>query len=284
MADFHGLFTLEDKIHVTDIGAAAIAEKPIYMSLVETQAAYLSVFDGDQRQSDGITAAFGDQVTHFEEFIFDGSTQTAHIAAPESGMSSLLKPNSTALNFFNGFTQFGTVEKQEQVETVALDSLSELPPIDFLKMDVQGAELRILENGKAKLNSCVAVQLEVPFICLYEDQPSFGEIDIWLRQEGFLPHCFLEVKRWSIAPTVFRRDFRAPGNQLLEADIVYIKDPLDLKSFTDLQLKKLVLIADMSLHSIDLCVHLIRELVSRSVLSAGSAEDYVRSRTNSSGS
>ena len=71
MADFHGLFTLKDKIHVTDIGAAAIAEKPIYMSLVETQAAYLSVFDGDQRQSDGITAAFGDQVTHYEEFIFD---------------------------------------------------------------------------------------------------------------------------------------------------------------------------------------------------------------------
>ena len=284
MADFHGLFTLEDKIHVTDIGAAAIAEKPIYMSLVETQAAHLSVFDGDQRQSDGITAAFGNQVTRYEEFIFDGSPQTVHIATPESGMSSLLKPNDAALKFFNGFTHFGAVEKLEQVETVALDSLGDLPLIDFLKMDVQGAELRILENSKAKLKSCVAVQLEVPFICLYEDQPSLGEIDIWLREEGFLPHCFLEVKRWSIAPTVFRRDFRAPGNQLLEADIVYIKDPLDLTSFTDLQLKKLLFVADMSLQSMDLCVHLIRELVSRNVLSAGSAEEYVRSRTNLSDS
>lgn len=283
MADFHSLFTLEDRIHVTDIGAAAIAEKPIYMSLVETQAAYLSVFDGDRRQSDGITAAFGDQVRHYEEFIFDGSPQTVHIATPESGMSSLLKPNPTALKFFNGFTHFGAVEKQEQVETVALDSLSDLAPVDFLKMDVQGAELRILENGKAKLKSCVAVQLEVPFICLYEDQPSLGKIDTWLREEGFLPHCFLEVKRWSIAPTVFRGDFRAPGNQLLEADIVYVKDPLDLASFTDLQLKKLVWIADMSLQSIDLCVHLIKELVSRDVLSAGSAEAYVRLRTKLSG-
>ena len=96
MADFHGLFTLEQKIHVADIGAAAIAEKPIYMSLVEAHAAYLSVFDGDQRQSEAINAAFGDQVRHYTDFIFDGSTQTVHIATPESGMSSLLKPNPTA--------------------------------------------------------------------------------------------------------------------------------------------------------------------------------------------
>jgi FkbM family methyltransferase len=278
MADFHGLFELEEKIHVTDIGAAAIAEKPIYMSLIEAEAAYLSAFDGDQRQTDGIKAAYGDQVRHFEGFIFDGTIQTAYFTSPESGMSSLLKPNPNALNFFNGFPHFGTVLKEKQVETTALDSLDELSSIDFLKMDVQGAELRILQCGKSKLNACLSVQLEVPFICLYEDQPTFGEIDTWLRNQGFAPHCFLEVKRWSIAPTVFRGDFRAAGNQLLEADIVYVKDPLDIDSFSDLQLKKLVFIADMSLHSVDLCVRLVRELVSRNTLPSGSAERYLQSR------
>lgn len=282
MTEFHGLFALEEQIHVTDIGAAAIAEKPIYMSLVETQAAYLSVFDGDQRQSEGITATFGGQVRHYEEFIFDGSTQTVHIASPESGMSSLLKPNPTALAFFNGFTQFGAVEMQKQVETVTLNSLSQLPPIDFLKMDVQGAELRILEHSEAKLKHCLAVQLEVPFICLYEGQPSFGEIDIWLREKGFVPHCFLDVKRWSIAPTVFQGNFRVPGNQLLEADIVYVKDPLTLSSFSDAQLKKLALIADMSLHSLDLCILLIRELISRNVIAPDSVEKYLQSRSRDS--
>ena len=282
MTNFHGLFALEEKIHVADIGAAAIAEKPIYMSLVEAQAAYASVFDGDQRQSEGIATTFGDHVKHYEEFIFDGTTQTVHMAAPESGMSSLLKPNATALKFFNGFTHFGAVEKQAQVETVALDSLSELPSIDFLKMDVQGAELRILEHGEVKLNACVTVQLEVPFICLYEEQPSFGEIDIWLREKGFVPHCFLDVKRWSIAPTVFQGNFRVPGNQLLEADIVYVKDPLILSSFSDAQLKKLALVADMSLHSVDLCVLLIRELISRNIVAPDGVEKYLQSRTRDS--
>jgi len=282
MADFHGLFTLEQKIHVADIGAAAIAEKPIYMSLVEAHAAYLSVFDGDQRQSEAINAAFGDQVRHYTDFIFDGSTQTVHIATPESGMSSLLKPNPTALKFFNGFTQFGATEKREQVKTVTLDSLAGLPPIDFLKMDVQGAELRILEHSEAKLKACVALQLEVPFICLYEDQPSFGEIDMRLRETGFVPHCFIDVKRWSIAPTVFQGNFRLPGNQLLEADIVYIKDPLTLSSFSDTQLKKLALIADMSLQSLDLCIFLIRELISRKVIAPDGVEKYLQSRTRDS--
>lgn len=44
-----------------------------------------------------------------------------------------------------------------------------LQEIDFLKMDVQRSELAILENG----------------------------------HNGFAPHCFTDVKRWSITPTVY---------------------------------------------------------------------------------
>ena len=237
MFDFHNLFQLRDPIHVTDIGAAAITEKPIYASLLTAGAAQLSTFDGDERQSEGISEAFGPRIKHYAEFLFDGTRQTAQITSPASGMSSLLKPRAAALRFFNGFTQFGAVEKTEEVQTATLDSIADLPDIDFLKMDVQGAELTILQHGVEKLAACVALQLEVPFICLYENQPGFGEIDVWLRSQGFLPHCFLDIKRWSIAPTIFNRNFRVPGNQLLEADIVYIKDPLAMDHFSDQQLK-----------------------------------------------
>ena len=90
------------------------------------------------------------------------------------------------------------------------------------------------------------------------------------------------MKRWSIAPTVFQGNFRLPGNQLLEADIVYIKDPLTLSSFSDTQLKKLALIADMSLQSLDLCIFLIRELISRKVIAPDGVEKYLQSRTRDS--
>ena len=69
----------------------------------------------------------------------------------------------------------------------------------------------------------MAVQLEVSFICLYENQPSFDEVDMWMRNIGFAPHRFLDT------PTTRGNDFRQPFNQLLESDIVYVKDMLNIK-------------------------------------------------------
>jgi hypothetical protein len=47
-----------------------------------------------------------------------------------------------------------------------------------------------------------------------------GIIDLELRSQGFIPHRFTDVKRWSITPTIRNNDPRLPFNQLLEADIV----------------------------------------------------------------
>ena len=81
------------------------------------------------------------------------------------------------------------------------------------------------------------MQLEVSYFPLYEDQPSFGEVDVYMRTIGFMPHCFSDVKRWSISPTIFNNNFRVPGNQLLESDIVYVKNPLKLAELSDIQLQ-----------------------------------------------
>ncbi len=90
-----------------------------------------------------------------------------------------------------------------------------------------------------------------------------------------MPHCFLEVKRWSIAPTIFDNNFRVPGNQLLESDIVFIKDPLRLQCLSDEALKKLIAIAHFALNSVDLCVHLIMQLQSRGSAAANAHLDYL---------
>ena len=44
------IFELNDKIYVADIGAAVIAEDPIYKNLVSTGFGHLYAFDGDIRQ------------------------------------------------------------------------------------------------------------------------------------------------------------------------------------------------------------------------------------------
>ena len=93
-------------------------------------------------------------------------------------MTSLLKPGKSALQFFNGFEDIGSVQSIETVETKKLDELEDLPDIDFLKMDIQGAELTVLNNGTQKPKSCISMQVEVAYFWLYENQPTFGDIDL----------------------------------------------------------------------------------------------------------
>ena len=269
------IIDLDQKIEIMDIGAAAIAETPIYTKLIDEKIANLNAFEGDKRQSEKLKSKYGNNIRLYNEFLFDGSFQNLYLAHPSSGMTSLFKPNEKVLNFFNGFSRFGKIEKIEKIKTEKLDNISQLPPLDFAKLDIQGSELTVLKNGVKKLESCLAVQLEVSFVCLYENQPSFGEVDLWMRNNGYLPHTFLDVKKWSISPTIFNNNLRQPGNQLLESDIIYIKDPLKLDVLSDTQLKKFILISHYSFKSVDLSVYLILELEKRNVLTKNTFKNYI---------
>ena len=271
------LLELEEAIQVMDIGAAAIAEIPAYKALLDADLAHLNAFEGDPRQIESIKIAYGDKASIYKDFLFDGSDRMFYQASAPSGMSSLLKPRLEALQFFNGFEFFGKIEKTEKVKTRKLDHIQELAKIDFLKMDIQGAELTVLKNGTQKLEDCLAIQLEVSYICLYENQPTFGEIDVWMRQQGYAPHCFLDVKHWAIAPTIFNNNFRVPGNQLLESDIVYVKDPLNLGNLTERQLKKYAAIAHYCFKSFDLCAFILLELERRKILEVNTYQQYLSS-------
>ena len=266
---------ITETIHAMDIGASCIAEVPVYKKLLDENLAHLNAFEGDSRQIQKIHETYGHKVTIFNDFLSDGTEKTLYLASEASGMTSLLKPNLAALKFFNGFEQFGKIYTTEKIQTRRLDDVTGIPAIDLLKMDIQGSELSVLENGLSTLKDCLAIQLEVSYICLYENQPSFGEIDVWMRKNGFAPHCFLDVKRWSIAPTIKDNNFRIPFNQLLESDIVYIKDPLRLTELTSEQLKKMALIAHYCFSSFDLCVHVLMELISRGLLMADAPQQYL---------
>lgn len=275
------LFDIDEKLEIMDIGAAAIAEVPIYKALLEKNMALLTAFDGDERQIAAIENEYGkDFVTVLRYFLFDGGKHKVYLCAPESGMSSLFKPKLEALNFFNGFSTFGELQSIEDVQTTRLDDIENLNSPDFLKMDIQGAELEVLKNGTNKLNNLLAIQLEVSYFNLYENQPSFGEVDVYLRKIGFVPHRFLDVKRWSITPTIFDNNIRNPGNQLLESDVIYVKDPLNLTTLTATQLKKFAILAHYSFNSFDFCAWIIIEMEKRRICDVGSHIKYLENLKN----
>jgi hypothetical protein len=190
-------------------------------------------------------------------------------------MTSLLKPDPATLGLFEGFKRWGEVIERVPLQTRRLDDISEIQHLDFLKIDIQGGELAVLKGGKAKLTEAVAVQTEISFVTLYENQPGLGDIDLELRSQGFLPHCFAEIKLWPIAPSVIYNIPRHPANQLLEADIVYVRDFAHADSMSEEQLKHLALVAHHCYRSFDLALRCVMLLEQRQALEAGTQQRYL---------
>jgi FkbM family methyltransferase len=263
----------ERSIKIADIGAAFFGEPAPYQPLLANRLGEVFAFEPDARQVESLRAYLGSNGRVVQTAVGDGATHTLHIC--NHGWTSLLEPDPDVLDFFNNFRNLGRVESTAPIATKRLDQIDEVPQIDFLKMDAQGAELMILQNGRQKLAGCLAVQSEVSFIPIYRDQPPFGALDIELRAQGFIPHLFANIKGWSIAPTMRNNDPRLPFNQLLEADVVYIRDLIRPAGLSDLQIRKLAAIAHFCYNSPDLVARCLLELQRRNVMPAGTLQKYL---------
>lgn len=60
--------------------------------------------------------------------------------------------------------------------------------------------MSIFSRSTKKLSHAIAIQTEVSFINMYENQPTLGDIDIELRRQGFVPQCFASIRSGMIAP------------------------------------------------------------------------------------
>jgi FkbM family methyltransferase len=97
--------------------------------------------------------------------------------------SSLLQPNKT-------IEVHPWLKFQEKL-TVHTDTLSNfvnennISKIDFIHMDVQGAELMVLEGAKDFIHQIKMIWLEVENIELYKNQPLASDVEKFLINKGF---------------------------------------------------------------------------------------------------
>jgi FkbM family methyltransferase len=79
-------------------------------------------------------------------------------------------------------------ERTVTVRTRRLDnylSSQEIAEVDFVHMDVQGAELQVLRGAGDSLARIKAIWLEVSAVSLYENQPLKPEVESFLLERGF---------------------------------------------------------------------------------------------------
>jgi FkbM family methyltransferase len=116
------------------------------------------------------------------------------------GTSSVYLPNRQFIDQFPEAERYDVLEKLEMT-TKTIDVISskfQMPQVDFAKIDVQGAELAILEGGCNFLAAnLVGLEVEVEFSELYSRQPLFGVVETFVRER-------LGLELWDLRKTYWK--------------------------------------------------------------------------------
>ncbi|MBY0282268.1 MAG: FkbM family methyltransferase [Alphaproteobacteria bacterium] len=143
---------------------------------------------------------------------------------------SLLQPNQRFIQRYN-MEKFELVG-QTSIPTITLDEIIFSSGLcspcqgEFIKLDTQGSEYEILMGSKQTLKeNTVGVLAEVWFCHTYENQKLFSDIELYLRDFGFVFYGFTTLHQRS-RKSLDKKQARG-RERLLYADALFIKDPIE---------------------------------------------------------
>ena len=143
--------------------------------------------------------------------------------------------------------KYHALDKILKVETTTLSKLikeERIPPADIIKMDIQGAELSALRGLGQYLNNVNVLELEVEFLPIYQNQPTFVDLHAFLLASGFhlqdlhLSKTFLTDGKTN---NFYLKEFISASKnvdwtpQVYAGDAIYVKD---LTAVLDLNLEQ----------------------------------------------
>lgn len=197
-------------------------------------------------------------------YAIGGSNGQAILHVPESSEgASLLKHNSAMLDMF-GYDNLHVDKAEIPVIVHTLDELrgsAVLPRIDYLKIDIEGAELDVLKGGESVLQDCVALKVECSFLPQRLNQPLIWEVAHYLVSRNFCAMELRDVRHWrrrNLPAHPYRINFHMPYSrgQLAQCDLIFLRSPDAL--LDQAQLLRLV-IASAVLGYYDHAVNVLRK-------------------------
>lgn len=255
---FHALTNSAVRVKIVDVGANPIDGDPPYATLLQGGNADIVGFEPNAEALAELNEKKGPSEIYLPHAVGDGRRHTLHLCAG-SGMSSLLKPNPEVLKLFHGFPVWGHVVKTEEIDTVRLDDVPEAVGFDMLKIDIQGGELMVFQNATKRLSEALIVHTEVEFLPLYTDQPLFGDVEAFLRSQGFLFHRFFPTVSRIIQPMMVGDDIFAGMSQVVWGDAIFVRDITKLSLLSPPQLLAMAALLHDCYRSYDLVLHVLVE-------------------------
>ncbi len=246
--------------NLLEIGALPIpGEREPFHALLDTfPATRVSALEIDPQLCAELnrTAAPG---MHFYPCALGHTEESRHLYETADRMcTSLYPPDERYADLFHNL-EVMRLKRIAEVETMSLERFVQehrLGVIDFVKLDVQGAELEILQGGVDVVRGLLAVVCEVEFVPLYRGQPLFGDVDAFLRRHGASFHKFLGMAGRVMKPLTAHGSPNYPV-QFLWSDAMFVRDLFALDSLDGDQLLKLAVLCDLY-DSKDVALHVLR--------------------------
>ena len=148
------------------------------------------------------------QVQIIEAAASNISNATVSFYPLEYGSSSLLKPKIESLK--QVFADFAEIEPIS-VKTIKIDEINS-NEIDrtMLIIDVQGAELQVLQGSTETLKKTVLIKIEVSTVAYYEGQSNQRDILRFLKDYGFVCVSQRISKKMGQGDAIFIQNGNAP--------------------------------------------------------------------------
>lgn len=240
-------------VKIVDVGAMWNGEHNIpYARLEKTVPCKVIGFEPVAEECEKLNRMGRPGCAYLPHVIGDGTRRTFY-ECNDPMTSSVFEPNIELLAKFHRLGELARVVATRLVETRRLDDLPEVEGADYLKLDVQGGELMVLQGAVETLRNVLVVHTEAEFAPLYKNQPLFADIDAFLRAQGFVLHRLMPV----IGVGEFKAAGPAPGpvsaaSQTLWCDLVYVRDFMAFDRLSAEQLLKLAVILHENYASQDL--------------------------------
>lgn len=151
----------------------------------------------------------------------------------QPGCSSYLEPETETISFYRRQKWFEVVETFKIPTLTLLDfcQSTNSPKPDFLKIDVEGMELEIIQGMGHLLDNVLGMRIEVNYLSHRKQQPKFGKIISILENEGFRIFQFLENHSWRTDSLLgdhfpLRNNIRFSRGQLAHGDVLLFRCPV----------------------------------------------------------
>ena len=160
----------------------------------------------------------------------DGGSARLHVTRDQDA-ASLLKPIDGVGEKY-GKTQFFDIEHTITVPTLTLpDALEEsgLSSMDYLKIDIEGAEFKVFQSAEELLGETLVIKTEACYLPVRDGQGLVWEIDAFLGEKGFVLMDIDRPAHWrregyDLHPFISDQSPPYARGQLVHGDFLYFRD------------------------------------------------------------